>query len=123
MKRDMDLIRKILFEIEKSAYTGSYIDVDIEGYKRNEVDYHVSLLYEAKLIRGNHNPSREKPSGVDILSLTWDGHEFLDAARDEGIWAKSKQRIKDEGIGLTFSLLKELLIHLARERIFGAPQP
>lgn len=82
MKRNMDLIRLILLEIEKGPYDGSWLDINIDGYTDNDISYHVILLAEAGLIEAQDN------STLDGLSwqpkrLTWQGHEFLDASRDE----------------------------------------
>jgi len=30
-----------------------------------------------------------------LNKLTWEGHEFLDDIRDQGIWNKTKERLKD----------------------------
>lgn len=52
MKRDMDLFRRILLQLEASpeATGHSRIDLDIEDRDPTEVSYHVQLLKEAGLI-------------------------------------------------------------------------
>ncbi len=52
MKRDVDLARTILFAIEKDkrATGHGFICLNIDGYSKEEVSYHVNLLYEARLI-------------------------------------------------------------------------
>ena len=46
MKRDMDLIRKILFYIEKNYVAGgNYISVEIDGYTEGEIYEHCMLAY------------------------------------------------------------------------------
>ena len=43
-------------------------------------------------------------------SLTWEGHEFLDAVRHETVWAKTKEVVKSKGGSVSFEVLKELAI-------------
>ena len=89
MKRDMDLIRKILFEVEKAPYSGpDWIDLEIEGHSRGEISYQVLLLWEAGLIEGVDASGRG--SDYRPIRLTWDGHEFLEAVKDDTRWAKVK---------------------------------
>lgn len=46
MKRDMDLIRKILFYIEKNYVAGgNYISVEIDDYTEGEIYEHCMLAY------------------------------------------------------------------------------
>ena len=40
------------------------------------------------------------------INLTWEGHEFLDAARDESIWEKALGKLNKKGLPITLELLK-----------------
>jgi len=80
----MDLIRQILLDLEKSGTSTNWLDIDIEAYSPEQMDYHLDLLVEAGLITvasSERGHSRQLP-----VRITWDGHEFLDAARDESRW-------------------------------------
>ena len=46
--------------------------------------------------------------------MTWEGHEFADAARDETRWKKAMGIVEEKGGAVTLDVLKELLLHLAR---------
>jgi len=46
------------------------------------------------------------PDKVYIKRLTWDGHEFLDKARNRSVWNRAKQLIIDGGLSLSFEALK-----------------
>lgn len=48
------------------------------------------------------------------IKLTWEGHEFLDAAREDTRWNKAKEVAAKTG-SLTFSMLKEVLVQLSAE--------
>ncbi len=111
MKRDWDLIRNILLEIE--AYEGNnYVPLQIEGYSDDLVSYHVKLLSEAGLI-DTHDCGRS----LGVISLTWDGHEFLDASRNETIWSKAKSTITNKGGELSFDILKLALFEATKKMI------
>jgi hypothetical protein len=113
MKRDMDLIRKILFHVEKC----DNLQFAIEGYEEQCVAYHVRLLVEAGLL---HAVAQTCLSGTIVLQecghtgLTWAGHEFLEASRDEGLWTKAKMAAGSTG-GMVLDVLKSVLIGLTTE--------
>ncbi len=94
MKRDMDLIRDLLLRIESDpTFDGVHwipFDKSYEfaGHSFEEVTYHVDLLFEARLIKGN-----DRGDAPMIRGLTWEGHEFLDDIKDSGIWEKTKARV------------------------------
>lgn len=50
MKRDMDLIRAILIEVEKLPFDAGFHDISVSGYSEEEIAYHVRLAHEAGLI-------------------------------------------------------------------------
>lgn len=84
MKRDLSLIRQILLDLEDGGAYTNWLDIDIEAYSPEQMDYHLDLLVEAGLISvasSERGRSRQLP-----VRITWDGHEFLDAARDESRW-------------------------------------
>jgi hypothetical protein len=41
-----------------------------------------------------------------LKRLTWEGHEFLDKAKNEKVWNKAKSIIKEKGISLSLDALK-----------------
>jgi hypothetical protein len=61
----------------------------------------------------------EAPEGF-ITNLTWAGHEFADAARDETRWKKAMGFVKEKGGAVTIGVLTQLLISLMRGA-FGIP--
>ena len=67
-------------------------------------------IIEAGLIDGIIVPNATGlPARTVRLKLSWAGHEFLDAARNDTIWHKAGERIKKSGVNVTFTLLSELL--------------
>jgi hypothetical protein len=47
-----------------------------------------------------------------VKALTWEGHEFLDATKNETVWNKTKQLIADKGGSISIEVLKALLQQL-----------
>ncbi len=115
MKRDMDLVRRILLEVEKTQYPGGPHELSIEGYAKEEVTYHIELLKEAGLLLAM---STKSFGGVQHypIRLTWEGHEFLDAARDDIRWSRTKEVMGKVG-GFTLEMVKAVLIALLKEAV------
>jgi Hypothetical protein (DUF2513) len=97
MKREMDLIRDLLFHIEDDpSFDGKRWmspekpeDLGITGHSLQEIDYHLTLLIEAGFVKGK--------VGIDtpvISRLTWEGHEFAANIKDQDVWSKTKERMK-----------------------------
>jgi hypothetical protein len=114
MKRDMDLIRNILLQTEAGQ--------PIVGEK-TAVVYHIALLKEAGFVEAViRNGPLGMPSEAVIRRLTWAGHDFLDAMRDETIWKKAKDKFIKPGVSWTVSILAEWLKQEARRRFFPDPE-
>ena len=113
MKRDMDLIRKILLTVESEEHGFvPHKKIEIEGYTQEEIGYHAFLLGEAGLAEvtvSSHHHS-ESPS-ANILRLTWEGHEFLDAARDNNIWNQAKDKIGSAAIQVWMTVLSSFILN------------
>lgn len=116
MQRDMDLVREILFAIEKSPYTGSFMDIKSEGRTSAEVHYHLRIMAEAGLIDVQHLSYHG--GGHDFyypVAITWQGQEFLDAARDDTRWNRAKKAVVQKTSALSFEALKIVLYKLMTE--------
>ncbi len=110
MKRDFELIKRILIEIE-SFPDDRYRNIKIEGYPKQEVDYHLYLLEQKNLIDAQ-NWKDNMGDEWNVSKLTWAGHEFLDAAKNDTVWKKAKQTIAEKGGNISFEVLKTLLQQL-----------
>lgn len=114
MTRDMDLVRLILIEIEKHPHVSTWMDLSIDRFSEDEVSYHVKILSQAGLIDAKQMSNAPKDPIWIPISLTWEGHEFLDAARDDTRWNKVKSIAKEKGGTMAFEVIKSLLIELAK---------
>ena len=118
MKRDMDLVRKILLELEDAPYESGGLDLELEGYSPDQISYHVMLLNEAELIEANDLSTFGGPKWIP-KRLTWAGHEFIEASRDESRWEKAKNIMKEKGSGMAFDVLRSVLIQLMMKAVLG----
>ena len=118
MKRNLDLVRKILLAIEKDedAIGQGWINLRIDGHSQKEISYHVELLNEAGLIEATDLSSSINYRWCPVR-LTWYGHEFLDSARDEDVWKQAKDKLAKKTKNFSFELLKTILIELTKESL------
>lgn len=82
MKRDFNLVRKLLLFFEKKADAKPVKAPAIEGYSELEIQYHLVLMHEAGLLHCETVTSESTPDRVIYVipfDLSWQGHEFLDA--------------------------------------------
>jgi hypothetical protein len=93
MKRDLELIRKIMLKME-DAPTGAAPEMEIEGYSRMAVGYHSYLIVDAALAAGCDAATRASQGSPEwiLTHLTSLGHDFAEAARNEGRWKKALQK-------------------------------
>jgi hypothetical protein len=116
MKRDMDLVRKILLAVEDDAHNEEMELFVIDGYDDETVTEHVRLLAGAGFVEamnlGTMDGAEWRPT-----RLTWSGHDFLEAARNDSIWFKAKSKILEQGIGLSIEVLKAMLLSVAKEKL------
>ncbi|MBB3775319.1 hypothetical protein FHS52_001262 [Erythromicrobium ramosum] len=117
MKRDMDLVRDILLAVE-AAPMHLRDAVLIDGRDPELVKGHTHLLVEAGLLRQPFSRSHGSAVVFSGLTLTWDGHEFLETIRDGKIWEKTKSGAGQLGswsIGLMGELAKGAIRQKAAE--------
>lgn len=104
MKRDLDLLRDILLNVEsdgKHPLHGNHTDEEIAD--------HAQQLLEEDLVEGQVVRNRQGiPSHATIIRLTSKGHDFLDATRNQSFWTKTKAYVTKNLPGWTLSLVKEV---------------
>ena len=117
MKRDLELVRKIVLTMEDSP--GGYSpEMKIEGYSDEEVGYHCYLIVDAGLATGvNMTAYSERSPNWLVTCLTWAGHEFAEASRDEGRWKQAWGIVKEKGGSVTIAVLSELLTALMKKAL------
>jgi hypothetical protein len=104
MKVDVELIREVLLKVEELPFDGAFHDIGVEGRSPTEIAYHVMILHEAGFVEAMDLGLSWKP-----IRLTYRGHQFLDAARNDSIWEKAKTAVVERTGALTFEGLKVAL--------------
>ena len=117
VKRDLDLVRTILLTVETSDTDGLERDgLRLEGYDDQVVARHVQLLDEAGYVIASYT---EPDQGGVVLHkigrLTWKGHEFLDAARNDNIWYRVKDGLRTKAASVPFEALTSLLVEATKK--------
>jgi len=100
MKRDMDLVRKLLLYLEDTVDYKPLrsSDIAIGGYSDAQIGYHLRILADGGLIDViDTNSMGSKTFGCFVKDITWKGHEFLDAVRDDGVWSHTMEKLKPLG--------------------------
>lgn len=119
MKRDMDLVRKILIAVEESE--DENIELERLGDDLDRVHRHVALMKEFGLVDATIIPGGDGPEEKIVLCqvkrLTWKGHEFLEKARDESIWEKAKRICMEKPGGFAFDVFSSVLTDLISNRL------
>jgi hypothetical protein len=110
MQRDMDLVRQILLAAEAAdADTMRMKYLTVEGYDAATVAYHVKLMHQAGLVEASVvEPDNQPPTAARVIALTWTGHDWLDATRNDTVWSKTRKWVAEKGGGASFEVLKAI---------------
>ena len=115
MKRDMDLVRKLLTFFEQKPDLEHVEVPPIEGYDDFTIKYHLVLLHDAGLLRCEPIRSSTSDRVIYVIpfDLTWQGHEFIGKVKDERVWEQVKSIVASKGGALTFDVVSEIAKRIA----------
>ncbi|KCZ88038.1 DUF2513 domain-containing protein [Hyphomonas jannaschiana] len=117
MKRDADLLRKILLAAEAKSDDGLIVTLtpeDLPHPNFEEVMWsHVLVLEDLGYIAHEQQACDES---VDVGRITAAGYDFLDSVRDDEVWRKTKEAAASAG-GFTIDLLGDLAKGLIKTQI------
>jgi hypothetical protein len=121
LKRDLDLLRNLLLELEKgpeaSAAGSAWESFTQAGHELATIHYHVQLLNDAGLIVADELvPGQWWPERI-----TWAGHEFLDSARDDATWEEALRRVEAGSGAAPFEVVHKLLVGMVTESVAQKP--
>lgn len=121
MKRDLDLIRKILLKLEEAPFEHGWVDLEVEGYSPEQVSYHVKLLADKGLIEAI-DLSTHDTDWPDWRPkwLTAHGHDFLDSIRSDTVWAGVKKRLGTVGGNAALEVVKAVAVAYIKDML-GLP--
>ncbi|SEA24840.1 DUF2513 domain-containing protein [Alkalimonas amylolytica] len=119
MKRDMELVRKLLIFFDDKENPTHIEAPPIDGYDEQTIQYHLVLMYDAELLRCEPVKSSKSERVIYVLpfELTWKGHDFLDSIRNDTIWKKVKDTLQDKGLGMAFSVVQGLAVKFMQSQV------
>lgn len=119
MRFNPDIAREILIEMEK-APPNRQADIDLPHVSTDEMIEYIELLNEAGLIEAKLMQGRLDSARIyraTLIRLTYEGHQFLEAARNDSLWERAKSHVQKSGGAMTLSIMKALLIDYARRSV------
>jgi hypothetical protein len=121
MHRDMDLVRQILLAMEAYEHGFAAARFTIAGYDQEIIGHHVWLMAQGQLITAAPVTAQGDLSPIALPeAITWAGHDFLDAVRDDQVWSTVKAVQRDKGLTLPFALLQDLALKILAAHV-GLP--
>jgi hypothetical protein len=113
MKRDLDLARKLLLDIEARGPSCvlSSLRSEIARHSDDRVRYHLRLLIDAQLIK----ELDRNPAGLPCVRLTNAGHELIELARDDARWHDAVRLASDSTGGQSLTVVRAILTKWAVE--------
>jgi len=111
MKRDMELIRKILFAIEEQYKPGegAIYQLKIDGYDMRTVAEHCDLLYQQEFIKSykaSYGDNTIQAFTVGNISST--GYDYLELIRNDTVWDKTRTEIEKKKVPQTFDAIAKI---------------
>ncbi|WP_311156180.1 DUF2513 domain-containing protein [Prevotella histicola] len=113
MKRNLDLIRNILFAVENSNSIDASLTLNSLSKLHRDQDlilYHVFLLDDAGFIIGIID---ETAPYISIARLTNKGHDYLDTIRDDSVWKQTKSTLGKISGSASLEVVKTIASKLA----------
>ena len=109
MKRDMELVRRMLMAVEESPQPPTTGDFEMPDESPALVAFHMQLLCGAGYVQASvsYPHGQAYPRYVDPL-LTWSGHEFIDSIRSDTVWKFIRQKVKADGGSIPIEIVKQL---------------
>ena len=105
----------VMLAAEKSQDPYDLIDPKFDGRSEAEISYHIALLDDAGLLHG-HDRSAIGVFRWSAGTLTWAGHEFVEAVTDDDVWTEALAITAKSGSGTVFELLNKALMQVLEKR-------
>ncbi|TWT73431.1 hypothetical protein Pla123a_37660 [Posidoniimonas polymericola] len=121
MKRDLDLARQLLFDIEANGANCALSTLRAGATELADecVRYHLRLLIDAQFVKEIERTN----SGVPCVRLTNSGHELLELARSDARWHDACRCVAETSGGESLTVIRALLVKWAIESASQADRP
>ena len=117
MKRDLDLVRQLLLQIEAlpAGPPAQYRTSEIED---PVLLAHFELVIGAGLVNGKIARSLgARGDVISISGLTWEGHEWIEMMRSQAVWNETKATLLEGAGALTYELTRAVAAKILRARL------
>ena len=118
MKRDMDLVRRILKETSESSES-----LDAQVFINDECDlqticYHMDIMSQYGLIEAStHKAFGGKYIFGQVDQLTWAGNDFLASVTSDMVWSQVKLDIAKKAADAPFSVIAALATKICASQL------
>lgn len=96
MRLNHDCIRSVMLYLEENLEIASLIDtkdINLPNFSQDDIDYSIIKMLEANYLDGKvYNYSYDMRL-VEVKSISWEGHQFLDNIRDSKVWSNTKSKL------------------------------
>lgn len=128
MKRDPEILREMLLQVEASSFsnvpsaTDDWKEFRFPSVTHNILRHHAQLLLERGFLReGSVILNAPDFNGRPVTTflpdaMTDHGHEFLESVRDPEIWRKTKSGAENVG-SFNLDLLKQIALGLIKTKL------
>ncbi|GIO42468.1 DUF2513 domain-containing protein [Paenibacillus apis] len=113
MRLNHECVRDFLLTLE-GLTENEYIDCNdhtefesLQKYEKSDVVYTFQKLEEANYINAKVFKSLGGTS-YNAMSITWDGHQFLDNIRDNSVWSGTKDKVFSAVSSVSLPILAEV---------------
>jgi hypothetical protein len=115
MQRDIDLLRQLLFDIERRGVTCPLdsLRTDSRHDADERIRYHVRLLADAELVK----EGGQTAGGAPCVRLTHSGQEFVELTRSDVRWREAKAAVLAATGGVPLAVLRSLLVKWAWQSV------
>lgn len=122
MKRDMNLIRELVLRLEDSKAELYVSTLQVDGYSEEEIAYNAYLLIDSGLAEGKKSTKYNQmadvlPVAKTLTNLTWEGYEFFDSIKNNSVWEKTLNYVKDKGGNAPFAAIAQLAVLFAKQNL------
>ena len=109
MKRDMELVRKILKEIEEKYVDRVLFNLKIDSFEMKVVAYHCDIIYQAGLVKYyKAMPADDGIYGFRVGGLSWHGQDYLEQIRNDDIWDKTMKEIEEKNLPKKIDIIAKI---------------
>lgn len=119
MKLNHECVRDLLLYLEDNL---DYMDeirinnLKIEPYSKDELLYTADRLIEAGYLNSRFGWNSQSSHIITVNSISYNGHQFLDTIRDDGIWKTTKNKFAKFS-SISLPIIQELASSLIKSQL------